>query len=96
MGAQNGTFPKFWNKEEIEENRPPTLHDVHNLMSQLKGHYNDETTDKLITIARNQEDMKRGIDKISTKQDSIADDIKGVRIRQDSWHEYGIKIRKEV
>ena len=65
-------------------------------MQHLKTHYNDETTENLEIIGRNQEDMKRDLTKISTKQDKIADEISVIKTRQDNWHEYGIKIRKEV
>ena len=94
MGAQSGIFPKFW--KQSEDKTTPTLKEVHEIMTHLKTHYNDETTDNLEKIGRNQDDMKRGIEKISTKQDKIGDEITLIKNRQDSWHEYGIKIRKEV
>lgn len=98
--ANSGQLPKFWEKKPVKseagEDKLPTLKTLDKKMSHLLLHFNDETTENLQTISKNQDDMKRGIEKISTKQDKIGDEITLIKNRQDSWHEYGIKIRKEV
>ena len=93
LGIQTGLFPRFW-KTETEEDKTPTLRDIHSIMLHLKEHYNDETTDNLEKIGENQKDMIRGITKISISQDGIKEEVSRVKRFHEEYAEYGIKTRK--
>ena len=80
MGASSGIFPKFWKKENEEV---PTLKQIFETMSHLKAHYNDETTDNLEKIGRNQETMISGIREIRESQKVIAKDVEVIKYKHD-------------
>ena len=94
MGAQSGIFPKLWKNSDIST---PTLKEIHEIMTHLKAHYNDETTENLEIIGRNQDEMKEKLNKISTHQDLIKEDVKLINARLNEYDKYGIPpIRKST
>ena len=92
--ANSGQLPKFW--KQSEDKTTPTLKEVHEIMTHLKTHYNDETTENLVIIGRNQDDMKRDLNKISTKQDKIGDEINSIKKMNEDFEKFGINIRKKA
>jgi hypothetical protein len=91
LGVQTGLFPRFW---KSEDNKTPTLQDIHEIMIHLKNHYNDATTENLELIGDNQKEMIRGINKISSHQDAIKTTVDDVKRTQDEWNRYGVKVNK--
>lgn len=88
---------------EVNTDKKPTLEDVHVLLMEVKGygeymkaHYNDETTENLEKIGENQKEMLRGITKISSRQDDIAEDIEELQQFHKEIEKFGIKVRKNA
>lgn len=94
LGIQTGLFPRFWKKTDDETT--PTLKDIHEIMTHLKAHYNDETTENLEKIGENQKEMLRGITKISSRQDDIAEDIEELQQFHKEIEKFGVKVRKNA
>lgn len=94
LGIQTGLFPRFWKNPENQNT--PTLKDIHEIMIHLKAHYNDETTDNLEKIGRNQDTMIRVINKISDKQDTISKDVEELKNNHNIIKEFGVKVRKST
>jgi hypothetical protein len=93
MGASSGIFPKFWKKENEDV---PTLKQIFETMTHLKAHYNDETTENLEKIGRNQETMIGGIKEIRENQKVIAKDVEELKQSNAIIKEFGVKIRKST
>ncbi len=89
MLADSGKVPKFWKKQEAENEDIPTLHTLNKKMSHLLAHYNDETTENLELIGRNQATMIKLAEETNKKVESI-------RIKQDEFDRFGIKVRQTV
>lgn len=88
---------------EVNTDKKPTLEDVHVLLMEVKGygeymkaHYNDETTDNLEKIGENQKEMLRGITKISSHQDDIAEDVEELKQFHKEIEKFGVKVRKNA
>lgn len=88
---------------EVNTDKKPTLEDVHVLLMEVKGygeymkaHYNDETTENLEKIGENQKEMLRGITKISSHQDAIAEDVEELKQFHKEIEKFGIKVRKNA
>ncbi len=94
LGIQTGLFPRFWKKTDDETT--PTLKDIHEIMTHLKAHYNDETTDNLEKIDRNQETMIGGIKEIRENQKVIAKDVDELKQSHAIIKEFGVKVRKST
>ncbi len=94
LGIQTGLFPRFWKKTDDETT--PTLKDIHEIMTHLKAHYNDETTDNLEKIGRNQEAMIGGIKEIRENQKVIAKDVDELKQSHAIIKEFGVKVRKST
>lgn len=93
IGAQSGIFPKLWKNSDIST---PTLKEIHEIMTHLKSHYNDETTDNLEKIGRNQETMINGIREIRENQKVIAKDVEELKNNHNIIKEFGVKVRKNA
>ena len=94
LGIQTGLFPRFWKKTDDETT--PTLKDIHEIITHLKAHYNDETTDNLEKIGRNQETMIGGINEIRENQKIIAKDVEELKQSNAIIKEFGVKVRKST
>lgn len=94
LGIQTGLFPRFW--KSAEDEHTPTLKDIHEIMIHLKSHYNDETTDNLEKIGRNQETMITGIKEIRENQKVIAKDVEELKNNHNIIKEFGVKVRKNA
>jgi hypothetical protein len=94
LGIQTGLFPRFWKKTDDEAT--PTLKDIHEIMTHLKAHYNDETTENLEKIGRNQETMIGGIKDIRENQKVIAKDVDELKQSHAIIKEFGVKVRKST
>lgn len=88
---------------EVNTDKKPTLEDVHVLLMEVKGygeymkaHYNDETTENLEKIGRNQETMITSIKEIRDNQKVIAKDVEGMKYKHDEWERHGLKVRKNA
>ena len=88
---------------EVNTDKKPTLEDVHVLLMEVKGygeymkaHYNDETTENLEKIGENQKEMLRGITKISSHQDDIAEDVEELKQFHKEIEKFGVKVRKNA
>lgn len=73
-------------RELVEQTKNNSIHLVEN--------YNHNTTKDLQTIASNQKEMITGINKISSHQDLIRNDVAVIKSKQEEWEKYGIKTRK--
>lgn len=94
---------KLFGLEPKTSNKKLTIEDVHTLLVEVRGyaehlkaHYNDETTENLEKIGENQKEMLRGITKISSRQDDIAEDIEELQQFHKEIEKFGIKVRKNA
>lgn len=81
MGAHHGMFPKFWGDQDSQL-KTPTIKDLHDQMSQLQGHFNHETTDRL--------------DQINSKHDKLIEGVEELKLKHWEYEKYGIRVRKEA
>jgi len=88
---------------ETKSDKKLTVEDVYNLLLEVRGyskhlkaHYNDETTDNLEKIGRNQETMIGGIKEIRENQKVIARDVEELKQSNAIIKEFGVKVRKST
>lgn len=83
MGVKSGTFSSifdvFKKKEEKSENKV-TLEDLYKQVLHLRGHFNDETTERLTGIESKQENILTSVQKIERKHEEY--DKFGIKIQQ--------------